>query len=104
MSIERNYNKIVKTERLYDDSGNTESYQDNILDVDCMIQPLDESFSEDLDGNFGKDYLMFCDVLDILEGDKIIDGADEYKVSGVEKFENDRRNSHLELRIRMSNS
>ena len=103
MSIERNYNKIVGTKRIEDESGNVESYQDYLSGVDCMIQALDESFSEDLDGNFGKDYLMFCGICDILEGDKIIDDDAEYKVSGVEKFVHG-RNSHLELRIRMSNS
>lgn len=103
MSIEKNYNKIIDTQRLEDESGNVESYQDYLSDIGCMIQPLDDAFSEDLDGNFGKDYLMFCGICDILEGDKIIDGADEYKVSAVEKFVHG-RNSHLELRIRMSNS
>ncbi len=102
MSIERNYNKIVQTKRLVDDSGNTESYQYNLYSVDCMIQPLDETFTEDLDGNFGKDYVMFCPVRDILEGDKIIDGTDEYKVSGLETFDHG-SNRHMELRIRMSN-
>jgi len=103
MSIERNYNKTVNTQRLEDESGNVESYQEYLSAVPCMIQPLDETFSEDIDGNFGKDYLMFCGICDILEGDKIIDDDAEYKVSGIERFDHG-RNAHLELRIRLSNS
>lgn len=101
MSIDRNYNKIVNTQRMQDDSGNTESYQDYLISIDCMFQPLDESFTEDLDGNFGKDSIMFCGILDILEGDRIIDGPDIYRVAGVEKFDHG-RNAHMEVRIRQS--
>jgi len=103
MTIERRYNKTVKTQRLEDDSGNTESYQDNIDSLPCIMQALDETFGEDLDGNFGKDYLMFCGIVDVLEGDRIIDGSVEYKVVGLEKFDAGGSNDHLEVRIRLSN-
>jgi len=101
--IEDNYDKIVKTQRLTDESGDTESYDDFITDLACTIQPLDESYSQDIDGNFGKDWLMFCKVSDILEGDRIVDGADQYKVIGVESFNFLGQPRHIECRIRKSN-
>lgn len=101
--IEDQYNKMVDVQRVVDDSGNTEVYDDHITDLPCHIQPLDETFVQDIEGNFGKDWMMFCAVNDILEGDKIIDGADEYRVTGVESFEFLGSPRHMELRIRKSN-
>ncbi len=100
MSIDIQYNKTVKTQRFTAGAGDLESYQDNILGVRCMIQPLDESYSQDLDGSYGKDSLMFCDSADILEGDRIVDGADEYRVVGVEVFNFLGQVRHMEIRIR----
>lgn len=103
MAIQDMYNKIVDTQRVVDDSGNTEVYENHIEDLPCHIQPFDDAFSQDIDGNFGKDWLMFCDVVDILEGDRIVDGAIEYKVVSVESFEFLGAPRHMELRIRRSN-
>lgn len=106
MSISNFYNKTVKTQRLTptDESGSTaEEYTDNILTLACHIQPLDESFSEDLDGNFGKDYIMFCPIVDILEGDKIIDGTVSYRVVGLKSYSGFSSNDHMEIRIRTFN-
>jgi hypothetical protein len=100
MSICRHYNKIVKTQRLYDESGIGEGYMDYLTGVRCHIQPSDDSFSEDLDGSFGKNFLMFCRVQDILEGDKIIDGTDEYKVVGEDSYHFNGGDKHTELIIR----
>jgi hypothetical protein len=87
-----------------DESGSTsEEYADNIVDLECHIQSLDESFTEDLDGSFGKDSLMFCAISDILEGDRIIDGSDYYRVVGMKIFDFGSINDHMELRIRMFN-
>lgn len=106
MTIETNYNKTVTVERLVpsDESGNdTESYEIYLTGVPCHIQPLDESFTEDVDGSFGKDSLMFCSVLDILENDKIVDGTVKYKVVGIKSFNFLDENRHMELRIRLFN-
>lgn len=106
MSIENEYNKNVDIERLVpsDDSGDdTEEYQAHLSDIRCHIQSFDESFTEDLDGNFGKDWMMWCGLEDILEGDKVIDGSDEYKVVGVRRFQFDDSDDHMELRIRKFN-
>jgi len=104
MTIQDQYNKMVDTQRVVDDSGNTEVYDDHITDLPCHIQPFDDAYSQDIDGNFGKEWLMFCDVCDILEGDRIVDGAIEYKVVSVESFEFLGQPRHMELRIRRSNA
>lgn len=98
--IESNYDKTIKTQRLTDESGDREYFDDYLTGVACHIQPLEESFIEDLDGNFGKDWIMFCGVLDIKEGDRIIDGTTEYKVVGVESFKFLDEDRHMEIRIR----
>jgi hypothetical protein len=65
---------------------------------------MDESFSQDLDGNFGKNSIMFCDIMDILEGDIVITGGVEYKVVGIKIFANTNgRNDHMEIIIREQN-
>lgn len=106
MSIEINYNKTVKIDRLTDvESGEAgqEKYAENLSAVPCHIQPLEEGYSEDQQGQFGKDWLMFCDYNDILEGDRVRDGSTEYRVVGVEKFTFLGEPRHMELRIRLFN-
>lgn len=103
MSIENHFNKTIKTQRLAAGAGDIEGYQDNLIGVRCEIQPLEESSSQDLDGNFGKDWLMFCNAVDIQEGDRIVDGATEYRVVGVESFEFLGETKHMECRIRKFN-
>ena len=103
MAIQDQYNNMVTVQRVIDDSGNTEVYDDHIVDLPCVIQPFDDSYNQDIDGNFGKEWLMFCDVNDILEGDRIVDGVIEYKVVSVESFEFLGKVRHMECRIRRSN-
>ena len=104
MGIELEYNKIVNVLRLQDDeSGETESYATHLTGVSCHIQALDDSYSEDIDGNFGKEWLMFCEIKDILEGDRIVDGALTYKVVGTETYEFGDDDDHMEVRIRLKN-
>jgi hypothetical protein len=100
MAIEKNYNKTIKTQRLYDDSGIGEEYFDYLTGVSCHIQPLDEAFSTDLDGSFGKNFLMFCKVQDIREGDKIVDGSTVYRVTGEDSYNFNDEDKHMELTIR----
>ncbi len=107
IDIETNYDRNVRIDRLSNvDSGEAgeEDYDTHINSVACHIQPLDESFSEDNTGQFGKDYLMFCDVCDILESDLVVDGSTTYKVVGVESFNFLGENRHMEIRIREYNS
>lgn len=100
-AIEINYTKIVDIQRFDDnESGDGEAYGPHLSAVPCHIQPLDESYNEDLTGSFGKDSLMFCAVQDIVEGDRVIDGSDEYRVYGVKSYNFLGKNRHMELRIR----
>jgi len=71
---------------------------ENVL---CNIQPLDDSYTEDFSGSYGKDFLMFSDAYDIKEKDKIIEGDNEYVVTGVESY-SFLGYSHLELRIKLT--
>lgn len=102
--IQTNYDKTVDVLRLAenDESGevDTEEYQTFLEDVACHIQPLDESYGEDIAGSFGKDWIMFCDKADILEGDRIVEGDTVYKVVGIEKFNFLGEDRHMEVRIR----
>lgn len=103
LNIEKNYNKSVDVLRFEgDESGEGESYGEHLENVACHIQPLDESNTEDLTGNFGKDFLMFCNTADIVEGDRIVDGEVVYQVVGKESFNFLGQNRHMELRIRKS--
>jgi len=106
MGIEINYNKTISTKRIDDtESGDpgSEQYETLLTGVRCHIQPFEESYNEDIDGNFAKDWIMFCDVLDIQEGDLIIEGTNTYKVIGIRSFNFLCKNRHMELKIRKSN-
>lgn len=82
------YNKSISTQRIEDESGsNVEEYEDYLAGISCTIQPLDDSYTEREPGQFSKNFLMFCDVCDILDGDKVIDGAIVYKVIGLQVLE-----------------
>lgn len=103
MTIELNYNQLVDVQRMGPGLGDVEQYIAHLNDVECHIQPLDDTYSEDLDGSFGKEWLMYCDFLDILEGDRVINGAINYKVVAVKKFHFLDLERHMEIRIREYN-
>ncbi|NLD50649.1 MAG: hypothetical protein GX660_26195 [Clostridiaceae bacterium] len=100
-ALQTTYNEIVKTQRFEVESGSDiEGYEDYILSVPCLIQELDDYSTEDVDGSFGKNYLMFCDDYDIKEMDNVMRGnGDEFRVIGMKKhaFMN---HVHLEVIIR----
>jgi len=99
--IEDRYNKTVSTQRLADiASTKKEQYATYLSSVDCLIQPFMASYGEDLDGSTGKDYNMFCEVVDIKQGDEVVDGSDTYKVTGVSTFEDSVGSHHMEVIIR----
>lgn len=100
--IERMYNQSATTERETAVGVSTikKAYTENLSSFRCHVQPLDSEVFQDLPGGFGKNWLMFCPVLDIREGDKVIvDGVTSYRVIGVENY-NFSRNPHLEVTIR----
>jgi len=100
--IALNYNKTVTVLRLKDDTvdSDKEAYDTHIVSLSCHIQPLDDSYTGDVEGNFGKDSVLFCDVNDILESDRVVDGAVTYQIVGLEKFNFLGEDRHMELRIR----
>jgi len=100
MAIDRMYNQTAVTQRQTTTTGVKKAYTNNLSTFACHVQPLDSEVVQDIPGGFGKDWLMFCPVLDIREGDKVIvDGATEYRVTGVENY-NFSRNPHLEVSIK----
>lgn len=96
------YNQTATTQRETAVSMSTikKSYTTNLTSFKCHVQPLDAEVFQDVPGGFGKNWLMFCPVLDIKEGDKVtVDGTTDYRVTGVENY-NFSRNPHLEVTIR----
>jgi len=88
MSKQPYFTKTIKTKRITAVAGtDNQDWQDNLPAVSCNIQPLDGSFNEDLGGSYGKDHLMFCDIVDIIIGDKVIDGTKEYLVKEAKNYE-----------------
>ena len=66
----------------------------------CHVEPTDSSITQGIPGSFGKMWTMFCPVLDLKEGDKlIVDETDEYRVVGVKTFDFS-MNPHCEVLIR----
>ena len=103
MPINQFFDNEVTIKRLEDTEGteDNESWGDHLTEVACQIQPLDDSYGEDLEGSYGKDFVMFCSVIDVKQGDKIIDNSTEYIVQGVESY-SWQGFSHMELRIRLT--
>lgn len=103
MSIQNLYDKTAVVKRLSDLGNGTQGYITVLDGVGCCMQPLDDAYTEDISGNFGKDSMLFTDVADILEGDiMIIDGIN-YKIVGAESFNFLGVDRHMELRIRRAN-
>lgn len=101
------YNELVDVERMdfvYEGSEITrkKEFISHLTNVCANIQPLDPSITQDINTAFGKNLLMFCDVLDIIEGDRIIWKTEEYRIVGVEKYEAQTgfTGPHMEIQIR----
>ncbi len=99
--LEDHYSETITTNRLATTSGNKKGYVENLTGVKCHIQPFEDDISQDITIGFGKDLLMFCDVIDIIESDRIIWDGDEYRVVGImSDFKFLKRAQHMEIRIR----
>lgn len=102
--IETQYNETVIVKRLSDvEDTNKKEFVTHIDSLSCCIQPLDPQISGDIDGGFGKDWLMFCATADIQEGDRIFRGDKEYRITSVESL-NFMNNPHMEVTIRIFES
>lgn len=103
--IESHYNQTISVQRLTTVTGNKKDYQAHLENIACHIQPLDSSITQDIEGGFGKDKLMFCASQDIQEGDRVIHGSNTYRVVGVEKYDNFlKRSNHMEVALRIFKS
>ena len=104
MGISNNYNDTVDVKRLTAVEGSSikKEYTSFITNLACHIQPLDPSITADIEGGYGKNRLMLCSIQDIVEGDRIIYNSNEYRIAGVESF-NDLpgRANHMEILIRI---
>jgi len=104
MSISNNYNDSVDVKRMTTVAGSSikKEYTEWITNLACHIQPLDPSITADIEGGYGKNRLMICSIQDIVEGDRIIHDSNEYRIAGIEKF-NDLpgRANHMEILIRI---
>lgn len=102
--IETQYNETVDIKRLSDVvDTNKKEFVTHLEGISCCIQPLDAQISSDIEGGFGKDWLMFCGPNDIQEGDRVIRGSKEYRVTAVESFDF-MNHPHMEISIRIFQS
>lgn len=101
--LSSHFDKTARVDRLTTTTGNKKEFTTHIASLPCHIQPTDDQISQDIAGGFGKDFLMFSGAADIIEGDRVIVGSDEYRVVGTEAFNFNGR-SHRETRIRIFKS
>lgn len=100
--IEDFYNKTMLTQRLADVTGtNKETYATNVASFNGLIQPAEEAYNEDLNGSVGKTFIMYSEVIDLKEGDRVIDGSTTYTVIGIKTFSDQDSEHHIESLIRL---
>ena len=110
MPLKDLYNEKVNVARLtaiLDNQGHAtakKEYTAHIANLGCHVQAYDEDITQDNSNSFGKDWKMFCPLADIIEGDRITRGSDEYRIVAIKTFNNYGDNSHMELRIRIFKS
>lgn len=98
------YDNTISVKRMAVVSGNKKTFSEVLADVDAHIQPLDSEFTENTSYILGKDFQMFCGIIDLREGDRIVADSKEYKVIAVEKYDSPLLNtadSHIEAIIRI---
>lgn len=103
MSLSRHYNQTARIDRLTITTGSKQTFTQHLASVACLIQPLTDEVSGDLEGSFGKDFLMLSPTVDIREGDRVSISAEEYRVVATEAL-NFGNNPHRETRIRIFKS
>ncbi len=101
-TIQNHYNKLATISRMETILGtNKQSLQDVFVDIPVHVQPLQDAFSEDIEGGYGKDFLMFTNSRDIRQGDRAIIDGNEYRVMSAERYAFLGRTKHMECRIRL---
>jgi len=108
--ISRHYTQTASTERLgwvvdEDEQTNKREYQTNLASVKCHVQADTDDITKDGTATFGKDWLMFCAIVDIIEGDRVTIGSNKYRVVGVSQYPAlSGRTSHMEVKLRLFKS
>ena len=101
-AIEKHYTETATISRMTDILGtDKQALEDIFIDIPIHLQPLQDSFSEDIDGGYGKDFLMFTKSREIKQGDRAIINGNEYRVMSVERYEFLDRAKHMECRVRL---
>lgn len=97
------YDQTVTTQRLGAGTGNTKEYSNNLVDLACAIQQIDSEVSSDFQMSYGKNWMLFCPIVDIIEGDFVIWDSKTYRVMAVDRldFLNE---DHMEVSIRIFES
>jgi len=87
-----------------DEPTNKKSYGLLHSNLKCLIQAYDSDITQDNAVQFGKSFLMFCEISDIVEMDRIFRDPDgineEYRIVGVKTYADLGPNSHMEILIR----
>jgi hypothetical protein len=100
MSLRISYNKTATVERMVLDGSDVMSYEPHLINLPCHIQPNTGSLGQDIEGSFGKEWLMICDQADIIEGDRVTINGDVYRVTAVEQHDFlDHKHTEVILRI-----
>lgn len=94
--------RLTVVEELYEPT-NKKAFAIHIAELPCYLQALEDSITQDISVGFGKNWVLFCDIEDIIEGDRIFIEDKEYRITGIETFE-DSRNPHMEIKIRIFES
>ena len=94
------YDQTARIDRLETTTGNKKSFTTHIESLRCHIQPLDPQITGDIEGGFGKNFLMFSESADIREGDRVFIDDKEYRITSTENL-SFRGNSHQETIIRI---
>jgi hypothetical protein len=94
------YDREAEVSRLSTVTGYKQAFTPYLSSLPCHIQPIQDAFSQDMGGGFGKDFMMFCDLADVVEGDRVVIGGLEYRVMGLSRH-SFRDHEHMEVRLRV---
>ena len=99
------FNEVIRTERMTVTTGNKQELVTGLSSVRCLIFYDQEKISQDISSGFGKDLSMYCEDVDIREGDRVFRTIDSEEVAyrvvarrSFHDFIGD--DGHLELKIR----
>lgn len=107
MAISSHYTQTAAIERLEDVLGEEDAptgkkeYTAHLTLPCSLPQPMSDAYSQDIQGGFGKEFLVFCPIADIEEGDLVTINEQKYRIAGLESHTGRGANSHTELRLRL---